>query len=489
MFLTPVMCCVLTAALLAPASADACSTFMLKKGGELFYGHNLNEGDIGVPGMVFVNKRGVFKEGRTLSELMTRDGLEPSALRWISRFGSVTFNNFGKDLPDGGMNEAGLYIWEMNEEADYPTNDELPRLMHANWMQFVLDNYATLDDAINSTNEVVLDGWTWHYFLGDAEGNTATLAFIDGEVVVHRGDSMPVPGLFNTPYDRELEILEYFEGFGGMYEPALDDPNVPRFVKTAVMVRDYDPSMDAVAYGFRMLDALKVQDVPEWSILIDARRRDIYFKTRIHPTVKRFSMNDIDFSNSGPTLVLDIDFEGEQAGTQRVDGSGGFGVEVGDRLHPLTPDDLHGLLTSVTEMPGIPEEFFTSGGLTVGEFVDRFAGHHLRAENTAGCLAGTWTTAESVTEARKILRLALTTDGAAISGSISNWKAPEVSSQIEHIGMIGNRLSFTFRLQSDGRIMHAEVDIDGDRMTLNLSDIEDFYGTYALERTSLDSAE
>ncbi|MEE4270224.1 MAG: hypothetical protein V2I67_01035 [Thermoanaerobaculales bacterium] len=481
--LAALVCCVLVAALVAPLPANACSTFMLQHESELLYGHNLNEGDIGVPGMVFVNKRGVFKEGRTLSELTTKDGVEPSTLRWISRFGSVTFNNFGKDLPDGGMNEVGLYIWEMNEEADYPTDDELPRLMHANWMQFVLDNYASLDDAINSTNEIVLDGWTWHYFLGDADGNTATLAFIDGEVVVHRGESMPVPGLFNTPYDREMEILRYFEGFGGEYEPDLDDSNVPRFVKTAVMTRDYDPAMDAVEYGLMMLDQLKVSDVPEWSILIDVRRRDVYFKTRINPSIKRFSMNDIDFSNRGPTLVLDLDFESADRGTELEMFPNGVGFDVSDRLHPMSYEDVRGLVTAVTEMPGIPQEFFTGGGLTVAEFIDRFAGHYLRAQGTVGQLAGTWETPEEdATDTRK-LRLVLTTHGVAVSGSISNWKNPQVSSPIEHIDMIGPKLTFTYRLRKDGRIMRAEAQVDGDEMTLMLFGTEDFYGEYVLERS------
>jgi choloylglycine hydrolase len=102
---------------------SACSTFKLQKGGELIYGHNLNQGDIGVPGLIFINKRGIFKKGRTWSELINKGGADPVDFYWISRYGSVTFNVFGKDFPDGGMNEAGLYIWEMSEKLDYPNND------------------------------------------------------------------------------------------------------------------------------------------------------------------------------------------------------------------------------------------------------------------------------------------------------------------------------------------------------------------------------
>ena len=81
---------------------NACSTFMLHKGDKIIFGHNLNEGDIGVPGLVFVNKRGVFKMGRSLNELMFKEVTKPSKLSWISRYGSVTFNNSEKICPMAG---------------------------------------------------------------------------------------------------------------------------------------------------------------------------------------------------------------------------------------------------------------------------------------------------------------------------------------------------------------------------------------------------
>ena len=65
---------------------SACSTFKLQKNSELIYGHNLNQGDLGVPGMIFINKRGIFKTGRTWSELATKEGKNPSSFCWISRY-------------------------------------------------------------------------------------------------------------------------------------------------------------------------------------------------------------------------------------------------------------------------------------------------------------------------------------------------------------------------------------------------------------------
>ncbi len=177
---------VLIAFSLFTVNSSACSTFKLQKGGGLVYGHNLNEGDIGVPGLIFINKRGIFKTGRTWSEIITKERLNPSTHCWISRYGSVTFNNFGRDFPDGGMNEAGLYIWEMNEDADYPKNENLPKLNQMNWMQYILDNYASLEEAVQCASEIEIDGWSWHFFVGDAQGNTAAITFINGKVVVHK---------------------------------------------------------------------------------------------------------------------------------------------------------------------------------------------------------------------------------------------------------------------------------------------------------------
>jgi len=147
------------ACLLMASESYSCSTFKLQKGGQLIYAHNLNQGDMGVPGMIFINKRGVFKIGRTWFELATKDKMNPSNLHWISRYGSVTFNTFAREFPDGGINETGLYIWEMNADFDnYPQNDSLPELDQMNWMQFVLDNYSSVEEVLESLNKIELSG-------------------------------------------------------------------------------------------------------------------------------------------------------------------------------------------------------------------------------------------------------------------------------------------------------------------------------------------
>ncbi len=464
-----VIACVLSG-LAVSSNVQACSTFMLNKGPHLVFGHNLNENGIDVPGMVFVNKRGVFKTGRTWSEMINEDRSNPSSLTWISRYGSVTFNAFGRDFLDGGVNEVGLYIWEMSDTAEYPRNSDLPKLMHMNWMQFVLDNYSTLDEAIQSASEIEIDGWDWHYFVADRHGKAASIEFIEGQVVVHRGERMPVPALMNEPYDRELELLGYFEGFGGMYPVELGNMNTPRFAKAAVMLRDFDPKENPVDYGFLVLKNLTVAETPKWSVIIDIPNERLYFKTRLNPEIKWFSMAKLDFSNDTSPQILDMDIS-----------SGG---DVGSQFHPCEDAEVFEFLMNLP----LPDEFFAAGGLTREKYCDRATRHWRAAERPENqVFAGTWTQTETepgkpVADERWIITLA--TEGSSVSGEVSRPSSGIEGVPVDHLGMVGNQMVFTFRKSSpSGEIFEIRADVHGNRMIARLLGMEDDYGSITLERS------
>ena len=447
-----------------PLALGACSTFKLQKGAELLYGHNLNQPGMNVPGMVFINKRGVFKTGRSFSEMFTKERLNPSGLSWISRYGSITFSAFGRDFPDGGINEAGIYIWEMNDDTAYPKNDKLPKLEQMNWMQYILDNCTTLDEALAAAREIEIDGWGWHYFLGDARGDCAAVEFIKGEVVIQRGETMPVPGLFNEPYARELQLSRYFKGFGGLYEPDLNNNKVPRFVKTAVMIRDYDPALDAVAYGLKMLRQLTVNEEPKWSVLIDVVRKNVYFKTMANPQIKSFSFKDIDFSNHGPVLALNMDQK--------------QGGDVGRSLSPATDDAIEAMLVSLP----LPEDFFQQIGITKKIFIERFTSHTRDAgKPEKQFFRGAWKGGAQAGKADKKneLTLELKTEGSNVSGVIRNSEGE--SYPLEHLHLVDKKMEFTFR-NDKGTIFVAKALFGENALELQLWDIEQFLGAFTLAR-------
>jgi len=57
--------------------------------------------------------------------------------KWVSAYGSVTFNQFGRELPLGRMNEAGLVIEIMwLTQTEYPHSDRRPALRELQWAQY-----------------------------------------------------------------------------------------------------------------------------------------------------------------------------------------------------------------------------------------------------------------------------------------------------------------------------------------------------------------
>ena len=219
----------------------ACSTILLKRDSVLLVGHNLDE-LTDFDGLVCVNKRDVFKIGCSWEELRSSKDTFVPTLRWISLHGSVTFSGIGRDLPDAGINEAGLVIEEMSLAGGaYPLHDIRPRLFQMQWIQYHLDSFRTVEEVVRSASLVVPNGWPWHFFVADRTGNCATIEYIDGELVVHAGESMPITALCNGSYEAELKTLRQYRGFGGRRSISRESRKVPRFVRAAQRLRDYEP--------------------------------------------------------------------------------------------------------------------------------------------------------------------------------------------------------------------------------------------------------
>ena len=452
----------------APFNLNACSTFKFQKGGELIYAHNLDQPERDMPGTIFINKRGVFKTGRSFSEMFfDKDRKRPSDLCWISRYGSITFSIYGRDFPDGGINEAGIFIWEMGMVGtEYPVSEELPKLLKMNWMQYILDNFGTLDDALTAAYDIEVEGWQWHFFLGDAQGNCATIEFIDGEAVIHRGENMPIPALFNRPYDQEIRYLHYFKGFGGLYEPDMNDEKIPRMVKAAVMLRDYDPAVnDPLDYSKALL--YEVGNKPyKWGILIDVVRRNIYFNTEANQEWKSFSFMDIDYSNDGPFMTLNID--------QPVGG------DVSALFHPLNDDEFGATFKGYVD--DLPPSSFEYYGIPGDTMIARFSKAYHRAEKKenqyfSGIWKGLRTEADDDGN-KEQLTLEFKTDGSNVSGSI-NFRGDDY--QLEHIHLNDKNLDFTFR-SKNGTFIFPQGRIYGSSLELRVYYTWGVMGDYLLQK-------
>lgn len=279
----------------------ACTTFLLSRDGKHYFGRNYDW--ITGNGVVMVNARGLQKESLKAEKDVP--------LNWVSRFGSVTFNQYGRENPTGGMNEKGLVVELMwLEEARYPNKDSRPALDVLQWVQYQLDCSETVEDVIASDRLVRIassGNAPLHYLVADAQGKAATIEFLDGRMVVHRGADLPYPVLTNTPYS---EALKRTAPARQPSSHSFTDNSLGRFATACALVsRFQDPATAAtpVDYAFSILGEVAQGDYTKWSIVYDISSRGIHFITHDRRQRKSLAFTDVNFSCSAPPLAFPLE--------------------------------------------------------------------------------------------------------------------------------------------------------------------------------------
>jgi penicillin V acylase-like amidase (Ntn superfamily) len=276
--------------------AFACSTFLLSKNGRHVFGRNYDW--VTGNGMIMVNARNVFK-----TSFMPGDG---KAISWASAYGSITFNQFGKEFPHGGMNEKGLVIELMwLNETRYPDADSRAPLNELQWIQYQLDKCATIDEVIASDKQVRINrtgAAPLHYLVADASGKAATIEFIDGKMVVHQGNQLTYPVLTNTIYENAVQEIN-------TKKSGHDDNSIERFATACNMVQQFkttNSTKEPIDYAFTILDKVAQKGYTKWSIVYDITNRRVYWLTDAQPQRKEFSFSDFDFTCKGTTPAFSL---------------------------------------------------------------------------------------------------------------------------------------------------------------------------------------
>ncbi|MFC2165717.1 linear amide C-N hydrolase [Acidobacteriota bacterium] len=281
---------------------DGCTTFCLKDGKHLIFGRNY-DWMIGT-GLVIVNKRNLIK----------RADVDPpeNPVQWISKYGSITFNQYGKEYPTGGMNETGLVVEQMMlPKTRYSPPDERLAIRELAWIQYQLDNFQSVKEVIESVSilRIVADSIPLHFLISDRSGQVASIEFLDGKTVYHSAEDLPVEVLANSTYAESLRYLKKHKGFGGTDEIPSSISSLDRFVRAANMVQQYSGSQadNSVDYAFEILASVSQKKGTKWSIVYDVKNLAIHFKTSRTPLIKTVNLKDFDFSCDWPSKVIDID--------------------------------------------------------------------------------------------------------------------------------------------------------------------------------------
>jgi penicillin V acylase-like amidase (Ntn superfamily) len=277
--------------------APACTTFCYRADRELLFGRNY-DWDVG-DGLVLTNKRGVEKTS------MPPAGQPP--MRWTSRFGSVSFNQYGRELPTGGMNEAGLTVDLMwLDETRYAAPDGRPTIGALEWIQYQLDRSERIDEVLKSSAGLRIDSNApLHFLVCDRTGACATIEILNGRLVAHSGPSLPVPVLTNSTYDQSLRFLN---ATGDRGSQVAGPGSLQRFARAAGLLHSAGKAQGeaAVSSAFSILDQVAQGSHTQWSIVYDLQRRRIHFRTLANRAVRRLDLTAFDFSCRTPVKMLDI---------------------------------------------------------------------------------------------------------------------------------------------------------------------------------------
>lgn len=193
----------------------------------------------------------------------------PGSHSWVSRYANVAVSMWGMGTVDG-LNSAGLAAHALYldpTDVSFPEEDARPAVAHTMWVQYLLDNFATVAEAIAAIDDIrivapLLRGETFgvHIALEDSSGDSAIIEPLDGRMVVHHGPEFTV--MANSPtLDQQLDNLSRYRPFGGELPPPGDITSPDRFVRAAYFLHYLPEPQDineAVAGVFQLISNVSV---------------------------------------------------------------------------------------------------------------------------------------------------------------------------------------------------------------------------------------
>ena len=270
---------------------------------------------------IWVFPRGMERSGETGS----------NSLKWTSKYGSVVTSAFEIASTDG-MNEKGLVanlLW-LNESV-YPAWDKSkPGLTIAAWVQYMLDNFASVDEAVSfvgkNSFQVVSDKMpdgsrlaTLHLAISDATGDSAIFEYIDGKLNIYHSKDYNV--MTNSPtYDKQLALNNYWKSIGGLTFLPGTNRAADRFARASFYIDALPKIGDeklAVASVFSVIRnasvpyGISTPDSPEisttqWRTVSDSKNLTYFFESSLTPNTFWVNLQDMNLSKGAPVLKLSL---------------------------------------------------------------------------------------------------------------------------------------------------------------------------------------
>jgi penicillin V acylase-like amidase (Ntn superfamily) len=255
-----------------------------------------------------------------------------NSVQWTSKYGSVIATGYEVSTTDG-MNEKGLVanlLWLVESEYPKPGGTK-PAMAISVWAQYVLDNYATVSEAVEALQSEPFEMVTAqvpgqerlatvHLAISDATGDSAIFEWINGREVIHHGREYQV--MTNSPtFEQQLALDTYWKQIGGTVMLPGTNRSADRFARASFYInaipKEEAPNVlvasvfsvirnVSVPYGITTPDQPNISST-RWRTVSDQKRKIYYFESARTPNVFWVDLKKIDFSaEMGKVKRLDL---------------------------------------------------------------------------------------------------------------------------------------------------------------------------------------
>lgn len=252
------------------------------------------------------------------------------AVEWTSKYGSLVASGYDIGTCDG-MNEKGLVasLLFLPESIYTRPNDTRPVMGISIWTQYVLDNFATVSEAvaelkketfrIDAPNMPNGSASTLHMAITDATGNTAVLEYLDGNLIIHESKDYQV--MTNSPrYELQLAVGDYWKEVGGLNMLPGTNRSSDRYVRASFYIHAIPQTTDPKIAVPSVLSVMRNVSVPfgistpdkpyisstRWRSVSDQKDLVYYFESTLTPNLFWVDMKKVDFSPKGGIKKLSL---------------------------------------------------------------------------------------------------------------------------------------------------------------------------------------
>ncbi|MBK7108808.1 MAG: linear amide C-N hydrolase [Bacteroidetes bacterium] len=271
-------------------TAHPCSSFVLKNEKTILLGKNFDW--TFDQGYLIKNIRNTTKVA-----YFSHNG-QPAS--WTSKYGSITFNQNGKEMPYGGMNEKGLVV-EMLwlDDIRFNISENKPYLNELEWIQYQLDNFENIKEVIAQIDihKIYPVKGKIHYILADASGNSVIIEYLDGIPNIYEKEGNTCQAITNRTVNYSEKNKDNMQDF-----PKRNTSEMYRYHQIEKDIKQLQDSEDfSEKSAFEILKNVSITKgnfKTVWSIVYNIENKSISFFSHSDKKLKRINLNNLDFEHT-----------------------------------------------------------------------------------------------------------------------------------------------------------------------------------------------